>query len=201
MKISVLNRKNPIKVFVHTIDMFNDLNTRRDVSVIDKSLDYFVEYKVNYEMQKGHGGNFSCENYNYDNVCWYDKYDKVIRAATTDNCTIPWAQNNTNICTTRKNIETALGLIGNIVQERIYCPKTCLTMPLLLTGGVIEKPGPKVGLVLRFQPWIPVSHEEDLYTALSLVAEVGGYVGILCGYSILTLVQWLYQVTWSRLQK
>ena len=67
-------------------------------------------------------------------------------------------------------------------------------MAMDLRGGAVpNKAWPK--LKLRFQPWITVSQEEELYTILSLIAEVGGYVGLMCGYSMLTLIQWIYQWT------
>lgn len=187
-------------MYVHTPDMFQDVINRRAITLFNDTLDYYVEYKVNYEMQKQQRDMSNCETYNYDNGCWYDKFERDIRSATLDNCTIPWAINNTNICTKRETVQSALMSLDKIVKERFSCPKSCLSMPISLTGGAIQGPPGKVSLKLRFSPYVQVSKEEDLYTVLSLIAEVGGYVGLLCGYSILTLIQWLYQTLKRKIQ-
>ena len=188
-------------MFIHTPDMFQDVIDRRAIQVINDSMDFYVEYRVNFEMQKRIGNHVNCEIYNYDDVCWYKKYEREIRSATSDRCTIPWALNNTHICTSEENVQSALKALDSIVMERFHCPKSCLSMPLLVTGGVIEGPADKVSLKLRFSPWVSVSNEENLYTFLSMIAEIGGYVGLLCGYSMLTFVQWFYQAIKNRIHK
>jgi hypothetical protein len=40
-------------------------------------------------------------------------------------------------------------------------------------------------ITLYFQPRVMRSEEHHLYTVLSLLAEIGGYVGLLLGYSLL----------------
>ena len=119
--------------------------------------------------------------------------DKEVWSITSNNCTIPWALNNTNICTAPLDMQTAYQRLVIIDQEeRINCPKKCVSMPILLTGEEVSYLPDEISLRFWFQPWIDQSVEKDLYTFLSLLAEVGGYVGIFCGYSVLTLIDWLY---------
>ena len=47
---------------------------------------------------------------------------------------------------------------------------------------------------IEFQPWIETAQERALYTSLSLFAEVGGYVGIFVGYSLLNLAEIIYNI-------
>ena len=46
---------------------------------------------------------------------------------------------------------------------------------------------------IDFQPWVKRSKEMLSYTSLSLMAEIGGYVGIFLGYSLLNLADSIYQ--------
>ena len=46
--------------------------------------------------------------------------------------------------------------------------------------------------VLAVQRWIKKSEEKLIYTELSLLAEIGGYVGIFLGYSMLNVADNLY---------
>ena len=46
---------------------------------------------------------------------------------------------------------------------------------------------------IDFQPWVKKSKEMLSYTSLSLMAEIGGYVGIFLGYSLLNLADSIYQ--------
>ena len=45
---------------------------------------------------------------------------------------------------------------------------------------------------ITFQKWIQINVEKKLYPSLTLFAEVGGYVGIFIGYSLLNLVGTMY---------
>ena len=157
------------------------------------SLEYNVHFEVEEEMSKPENdGSYSCKDYDYDQECVYKKYEEI-RKITSDNCTIPWALNNSKICTALKDVQTAYQRVEIIDQdERIDCPKKCVSMPILLTGGEVSSRPDEISLRLWFQPLIDQSVEKELYTFLSLLAEVGGYVGIFCGYSLLTLIDWLY---------
>ena len=50
-------------------------------------------------------------------------------------------------------------------------------------------------MIIHFPKWIEISKENVLYTSLSLLAEIGGYVGIFLGYSLLNLADVVYNYT------
>ena len=52
--------------------------------------------------------------------------------------------------------------------------------------------------VLAFQKWIKKSEEKLIYTELSLLVEIGGYVGIFLGYSLLNVADNLYNFVKTR---
>ena len=46
--------------------------------------------------------------------------------------------------------------------------------------------------LLNFKKWIKKREEKLIYTELNLLAEIGGYVGIFLGYSLLNLADNVY---------
>ena len=50
-------------------------------------------------------------------------------------------------------------------------------------------------MIIHFPKWIEINKENVLYTSLSLLAEIGGYVGIFLGYSLLNLADVVYNYT------
>ena len=65
-------------------------------------------------------------------------------------------------------------------------------MKLTYVGSLNANTGRgRVSIKLMFQPFISENLEADLYNWESLGAEIGGYVGIMVGYSILSLSELL----------
>ena len=89
----------------------------------------------------------------------------------------------------------ALVIVKNITTHGVQeCLKVCRSMPMVFTGGdAHRKPGEKPAIKLFFQPVVSQSIEKYLYTLLDLMAEVGGYVGIMVGYSLLSFVEYFYE--------
>ena len=67
-------------------------------------------------------------------------------------------------------------------------------MPLTFVGTGSGKQGASGTLQLLFQPMVSASVEKDLYSLGSLGAEIGGYVGMMVGYSILSFVEFLFSL-------
>ena len=67
-------------------------------------------------------------------------------------------------------------------------------MPMRFSGGGTSRGGLASSLTLIFQPILTLHTEKYLYTFLNLFAEVGGYVGIMVGYSLMTLIDTLYDI-------
>ena len=130
------------------------------------------------------------------------------RAVTSNNCTVPWSLDSTNICTSEEDSKVALDMTDKIVNSDIQdCPKMCRSMPIALTGGGrkwIDTESYKclcldddctedtlIHLTFEFEPTVTTKRDELIYKPLSLFAEVGGYVGIFVGYSLLGSADYL----------
>lgn len=76
------------------------------------------------------------------------------------------------------------------VDKRIQCPKPCTVFKMRSRTDDVFKIrfDPKDGVLeteVRFHELITISNDQHSYTWLNLVAEVGGYVGLFLGYSVL----------------
>ena len=56
-------------------------------------------------------------------------------------------------------------------------------------------------LYLYFAPRTMYSEELELYTSLSLMAEIGGYVGLLLGVSLWHFASWISDLLEVKIQK
>ena len=57
--------------------------------------------------------------------------------------------------------------------------------------NVVQAKAGKPQLILYFQTRIQMGDENYLYPALSLFAEVGGFMGLILGYSILNMAEFV----------
>ena len=111
-------------------------------------------------------------------------------------CTTPFVRNKTNICVDPNKARKALEIQSDVFDgdDSILgyaCPKSCLRVKYSFGGQKIESydtgneqksvPG---ALTLYFQHDIKVSKSYWSYSVLSLLAEVGGYVGLFLGISV-----------------
>ena len=87
----------------------------------------------------------------------------------------------------------------SIYQDYVHlgsgqCLTPCKILDLDTNGRSSANQGMerKVMLSIDFQKWVKKNQEKRLYTSLSLLAEVGGYVGIFLGYSFLNFTESLY---------
>ena len=100
------------------------------------------------------------------------------------------------ICSDDEDVKEALAAYERIIQyERNLCTRPCRSMAISLKHrgkDVLNNGGGRHKITIMFRPWVKVSRQMVLYPFLSLFAEVGGYTGILCGYSFLYIVQSIY---------
>ena len=187
------------KVALHNIDTFHQEDMRKDFEFDDFSIEYYVDYQVRIAKERIREDKVTCkEDYNFDTECFYNKFDEISESTTT-HCTVPWARNNSNICTKIEDTNKAHELAEKIVNIDLHeCPSWCQSMPMRFSGGGTSKGGLAGSLTLNFQPIITLHTEKYLYTFLNLFAEVGGYVGIMVGYSLMTLTDTLYDICKSK---
>ena len=113
--------------------------------------------------------------------------------------------NNSNICTDLS--ETNLmwkkyRKLMVIIPSRKECLIPCNQMAFDITwdgyGKISDNETVPVLSVLNFKKWIKKHEEKLIYTELNLLAEIGGYVGIFLGYSLLNLADNLYNFITTR---
>ena len=112
-------------------------------------------------------------------------------------CTTPFVKNISNICANRtlaklaydRHIDIQNGISDNLDK---VCPMSCLLVTSQFkshneayTGNEESEYYKSNGqLELNFQQFIKVTEAFWSYSRLSLIAEVGGYVGLLLGISV-----------------
>ena len=115
-------------------------------------------------------------------------------------CITPWGPINDQICTNETLGKHAhkkymdLLHFKNVTEFDETCPRPCTIMKLRpgLTKTSFQKyisRTASASLHVKLQDLITVTKDQYAYTWLSLVAEVGGYVGLFLGFSV-------YQVTY-----
>ena len=149
--------------------------------------------KINYvdfhQLQKEtENGTKSCGKEEYNN-CMYSKLAGWMKNETEDGCTVPWILDDKKICTKDADINKAFWIYWNrVTNQRKDCLSPC--NQLLIDVGskdIDRKPlnnNQTSQLLLYFPPRVLRSNENYLYTILTLLAEIGGYMGLLLGYSL-----------------
>ena len=142
----------------------------------------------------------------YDTLCTEMEYDPCIYKALTksmiqeteDRCVVPWFPmeyskeqiGSHTVCTKEQDINKTYYTYWNrITNQRNDCNKPCKSVVLNIGGKNYEyknETNPGIGL-FYFSMTSTQSKEKELKSFLSLVAEIGGYMGLLLGYSCLDL--------------
>ena len=112
-------------------------------------------------------------------------------------CTTPFVSNKSNICTDRERSVAAYDMHMEITEGNPntlakVCPKSCTQVSSMISycktfylGDIESDYYTAYGtLELYFPQFIKVSETEWSYSSLSLLAEVGGYVGLFLGISV-----------------
>ena len=180
-------------IFIHHYGQFLSPNSRSRVDV-DKGK--FIKIAITHEVvQLLTGEEFSnCvdtfdPDVSYDG-CMYSKlYDIMMDKV---GCTVPWLPDKTNICTDPSKSKKAFEVYQQNRRNQEYiCPKSCLFTNMYFGPPVsgINDPVRKdfAWGVFYFRRDIKTTTEYVLYTLLSMAAEIGGYVGLLLGASLVNL--------------
>ena len=175
---------------IHNVDTFYRLDMRKDFVLISYPMQYYVDYEVKISMPRV-DKRTTCKDRNFDEECVYDKFDNLIPKMTPTFCTVPWSKNNSTVCAKEEDARIALAMAQKIADVEIQnCENVCTSMPMVFTGGTAHSDlGPRPSITFNFQPVIRVNTEKYLYTFLNLFAEVGGYVGMMVGYSFMTFAE------------
>ena len=147
---------------------------------------YQSEYELHNRVEDREEPCIEDKYYSYD-----DCVQNEIEEQTISNygCTTPFGPNKSNICTNitvgKRAHEMFHKLWSNLIQ--LHCKKSCRLLYTRLENikdsvYATSKPKGKVTLVMK--DTVRTTNEIYLYSGLSLVAEVGGYVGLFLGVSV-----------------
>ena len=133
-------------------------------------------------------GSKTCSKELYDD-CIYNTLTRLMRENTDDNCTVPYVRDDGNICTKPNDINTTFWIAWNrVTNQRKDCYIPCHSATVNLGAKNYQNKTVEVQdyglLYLYYAPRVTQSIEHFLYTILNLFAEIGGYVGLILGYSL-----------------
>ena len=130
-------------------------------------------------------GRKTCMTENYDD-CIYNMLTSEMRKNTEDNCTVPYVRDDRKICTKQKDINTTFWIAWNrVTNQQLDCNIPCHSLTVNLGAKNYQNTTKSYGLLyLYYAPRVTQSEEHLLYTLLNLFAEIGGYVGLILGYSL-----------------
>ena len=146
----------------------------------------------------------SCSNEKYD-YCIYEALARVMKENTKDNCTVPYMRNK-KICKNPDDIKTAFDIHWNrVTNQQKDCKFPCHSLNVNLGGKnyenkTVEKQ-PYGVYYMYFPPRVTTLVERSLYTPLNLFAEVGGYLGLLLGFSLHDLISWIIKLIEAKFMK
>ena len=130
--------KNEEDAFVslHNANAFYQNDMSSDFELADFSKQYYVDYQVKQALEQMKEDKLTCKReYNFDTECVYNKFQEIQEITSTE-CTVPWAKNNTNICSDPKDARMALSMAEHITSVGLQdCPNWCQSMPMKFSGG------------------------------------------------------------------
>ena len=182
-------------IFIHHYGQFLSPNSRSRVDV-DKGK--FIKIAITHEVvQLLSGEEYSnCVDSfdpdpSYDGCIYSNLYSIMMDKV---GCTVPWLPIKSDICKTPDKSKRAFELYqANRRNQEYICPKSCKFTNMYFGPPVTGKNDPvraEYGwAVFYFRRDIKTTTEYVLYTLLSLAAEIGGYVGLLLGASLVNIGQ------------
>ena len=103
-------------------------------------------------------------------------------------CTIPFVSNTEKICSEKEKSIQALKLFKNMKDSMFEsCPYPCEFLRITASPNKIrdhENDETQGEITITFNKYIRVTDVKYSYTALELLAEFGGYVGLFLGISV-----------------
>ena len=147
----------------------------------------------------------TCSKDVYDD-CIYGMLNRFMRENTEDDCRAPFVRSdNDTICKKPKDIATAFWIAWNrVTNQKKDCLIPCHSLTVNLGAkNYVKKTVDEQDyalLYLYYAPRVTKNIEHKLYTILSLFAEIGGYVGLILGYSLFNVAGWISEIIEKRLR-
>ena len=177
-------------IYIHTPGMAKKGNKhlRSRINVeLGKWYDYYVQHEYHELL---HYGRDPCNNYKTYQIdaCNYDATEK--QSLEEHGCKTPFGPNKTRICTNQtiggKAMLTYFTFMYSGSEknyEGCFYPCSYFIVSTKL-GHTFETSLGYSHLELKFEQLIKVTKSQYTYTKLSLLAEIGGYVGLFLGISV-----------------
>ena len=178
--------KTKVKIYFHSFGSMKSSRPRVYFRIDpDERMTVALEYSINEFLDSSKE---PCEkniDYNTDDCIDKALYEKSIKEI---GCTTPWGKNKTMICTEQSKADMAVDLYNTyFMGENHSCPKACTISRI--RGSVLyynKNSTARNNSVMYINLAEKVSDYKSYftYTGLSLVAEIGGYVGLFLGISV-----------------
>ncbi len=155
-----------------------------------------VNIAVNHEIIKLVDGDSTghCVNtygiYSDFDGCMYSKMEEIMLSKV--GCTVPWLLDKSKICKDLDKAKMAYKLYHqNRRNQEGLCPNSCLFTNMYFGPPVYIPNDPDQLQVAKAQLFFPrdikVTEEYFRYNVFSMLAEIGGYVGLLVGASLVNV--------------
>ena len=187
-----LRFKTSLVIWVHYPGQFLSPNTN---TKLHPDVSHFNHVFVSHELVHLLNISDQCVNeyldFNGFDDCLYHSLSKL----TMDNlnCSVPWVpQRLGGICNDTKIARQAILLYEqNFQNQRKLCPVSC-KFANIQTGQATVQPAPEdmnaLGEVhISFRKDVKLTQEYLLFSLDAMIGEIGGFVGLFLGYSLLSL--------------
>jgi len=156
----------------------------------------WLHVKMLDQSLKSQESGFKCNGSVPYDTCMYAAVTKAMTSSTTSSCTVPWVPNDKHVCTSEQDMNTSYWTHYNrITNQQEDCPNPCAFLSVTAGGRNREQMQTnKSQVYFYFQSKTMINEESLLYTALSLFAEIGGYVGLLLGVAIFHLADLINKI-------
>ena len=157
---------------------YQDKIIKRNTTVFIK-IDYNVRKVLDYEGKP-------CTDYGNStrDECFLKAIDQVLMKEV--GCTTPFSYDKSNICTQPTYAAKAQGIYDQYLYQNSLlestCPRSCTHLKSQITSDTTY-PGQGLSRI-NFPDYIQVFESYYTYDGLSMVAEIGGYVGLFLGVSV-----------------
>jgi hypothetical protein len=147
----------------------------------------------------------TCTDEVYDD-CVYEMMDREMREKTEDNCTVPYMRDVSKVCRKKKDVHMSSLIATSLVTNGEHdCNIPCHSVTVDLAARNYQNTSTEnqeyALLDLYFLPTARLTTEKLLYNGLKIFAEIGGYVGLLLGYSLFSLVRWINRAFETMIRK
>ena len=150
----------------------------------------------------------SCSKREYDS-CIYEELTKRMIEETETKCVVPWFPKKYSInligshqvCTLEKDVNASYWIYWYRITNQLNdCNKPCKSVVLNIGGKNYKYDGNTTyaTALFYFSMTSTQTTEHYLYSPTSLFAEIGGYLGLLLGYSCLDLASTLRGISEKR---